>query len=234
MDWLVSLDADELFLTDKCPISLNAFFEDCNDYDVIQFKTLEVLGRQLHYDFVMAEETLFKTQKNFLSKWDQLYFDYWDPYNKKNISLQYWFGHNMGKCAINVQSAIVPKNPHRYLMVDGSKPKVKMQGYLLHYNLYDFDDFIKKFTNFKHRPDTFLSGNNIETLRKLWLNMVNDPQFDASFLFEYYKKHLWFCPKKVKRLSKTRYGNFFKRRESAITEITYPKIVLEPFFRKLT
>ncbi|WP_033956525.1 glycosyltransferase family 2 protein [Psychroserpens jangbogonensis] len=228
IDWLISLDADELFLTDhKSPISLSHFFEPLKPFDVVQLQTLEVLCRKMTYDKIMLEETQFKLKKNFKSHFNRIYFSFFNPYNKKSIVHSYWLGHNMGKLAIRVDSNTIPKNVHRYQTIDKTPLKSLKMGFLLHYHLYDFEDFIKKYKNFKAHPNKFLSGNGIGTLKTLWRDMVNDEQFNEMYLKDYFKAHILINKKKYKQLHYLRYFSFIKRKTSAIVNVTHPKQALE-------
>jgi len=230
IDWLISLDADELFVPDSTgKVSLASFFKDTEtkNVELVYFKTLEVISRQLHYDKVMYQETQFKTKKNFKSKFDQIYFKIGNPYSNKASSQSYWLGHTMGKAAIKVASEIIPKNVHRYQTISGGAANSIQAGLLLHYHLYDFENFIKKYQNFKQHPEVYLSGNKINGLKRLWITMVNDPNMSDAYLMAYYKTYLLFTDKKMKRLGKTRFGNVFKRKEPASVTIDYPQNVLE-------
>lgn len=229
-DWLISLDADELFSTGTGGRqSLHDFFniERTNNFDIIQLPTLEVINRKMAYQNIMAEETLFKKQKNFKSKFDQLYRNIYNPYTEKHITTSYWLGHTMGKAAINVNKDVIPFNVHRYQFVDGTKPKIHTAGNILHYHLYDFQDFLKKYDNFKDHPDTFLSGNKIDSLKSLWIKLVNDPAYDETYLRNYFKNNILFQQKDLDKLSKTRFLNLLRRKEKATITITKPKEILE-------
>ena len=233
IDWLISIDADELLLTDlKGKINIKDFFANCfeNNIDIVQLVPLEVIARKFNYNLVMAEETYFKTKKNFKSKLDQIYKKVYNPYTNKYITTSYWLGHTMGKAAINVKSNIIPYNVHRYSLVDPHRKIKKIQkGFLLHYHLYDFKDFKKNYEKFKDHPPYFLSGNTIEKLKSLYINLVNDSVYNEEDLEKYYKNNLQFTPKKIKKLNKTRLFNLFPRKEKAIVKIAYPKQVLKSY-----
>ncbi len=230
IDWLISLDADELFITENAGEQpLTAFFNESitKSYDIVQLPTLEVVNKKMAYTNVMAEETLFKKQKRFKSKFDQLYRKVFNPYTKEYTTTSYWLGHTMGKAAINVDREIIPYNVHRYELLDGNKPKKLVTGNILHYHLYDFEDFLKKYDNFKDHPDTFLSGNKINFLKSLWIKLVNDPSYDEIYLRNYFKNNILFQQKDLNELSKTRFFNVVKRKEEATINITKPKEILE-------
>lgn len=229
IDWLISLDADELFLSSKDGLlTLQEFFHEANQRkaDVIRLKPLEVVAKKNAYEHVMLEETLFKTQKNFQSKFDQIYHEIFDPYSKSHNKVSFWLGHTMGKSGIRVQSDVIPNNVHRFTAMSGEELRTINMGYLLHYHIYDYEDFIKKFQNFKEHPDTFLSGNKIEDLKSLWIKLVNDPNHSSDYLKSYFEENLLFGPAKLKRLQKTRLWNILKRKEAAVMTIDLPKRVL--------
>ena len=139
----------------------------------------------------------------------------------------YWLGHTMGKAAINVNREIIPHNVHRYELLDGNKPKKLVAGNILHYHLYDFEDFLKKYQNFKNRASTYLSGNTINSLKSLWIKLVNDPSYDEIYLRNYFKNNILFQEKNLEKLSQTRFFNLLKRKEEATITITKPMEVLE-------
>jgi hypothetical protein len=226
IDWLISIDADELFYPGPDIKDFTIFLNNLEKYDIIKLLPLEVINRKMSYTNVILEETLFKTKKNFKSKLDQIYFNIKNPYGNKPLTTSYWSGHTMGKCIINVKSEIIPKNVHRYETKDSSKIKSVTKGNILHYHMYDFEDFMKKFKNFEHHPPVFLSGNDIGSLKSLWIQLVNDPNVSIEELRQYYKSNILFDTKKLKRLHKTRLMNIVKRKEKTTVEINLPKEIL--------
>ncbi len=229
IDWLISLDADELFLAsiDK-PLSLEQFFKNAEyqNADIINLKPREVVARKMGYQNVMLEETVFKTQKNFRSKLDMIYQKIYNPYNENYKTVSYWLGHTMGKSAIRVLRPIIPYNVHRYTLQNGNNPKTIDMGNILHYHIYDFEDFINKFKNFKMRSNTYLSGHKIQEMKSLWIRLVNDPNYSNEFLKTYFEKNLLYTQPKLKRLEQTRFWNIFKRREQAIIKIDFASQIL--------
>lgn len=237
IDWLISLDADELFLSSKDgSITINQFFQEAikQDADIINLKPMEVLARQMNYFNVMAEETLFKTQKNFKSKLDQIYQKIYNPYANTFKTVSFWLGHTMGKSAIRVSNSIVPINVHRYTAKDDENLKVIQRGYILHYHIYDYRNFVEKFQNFKERSETYLSGHKINNLKSLWIKIVNDENHSSEYLEAYFEKYLLFDTIKLKRLKRTRLFNLLKRRETAVITIDYPKRILSAVHNRNT
>ena len=231
VDWLISLDADELFVTSKSTqIEIQDFFKKKSiaSIDVVQLLPLEVIARKFEYQNVMAEETLFKSKKNFRSKFDQIYRKIKNPFTNETMVISYWLGHTMGKAALNVNSNIIPHNVHRFRHINSNQElKIIQDGYILHYHLYDFQDFIKKYTNFRNRANSYLSGKSIDNMKELFIKMVNNQKFDQSYLKEYYGKYLLFTDKELKQLNKTRFFNILPRNEKAIIEIKGPSEVLK-------
>lgn len=230
IDWLISIDADELLLTpEKGEMPLVAYLQEAasQQLDVIQLAPMEMVNRQLHYKQVMAEETLFKTQKNFKSKFDQVYRRIYDPYTKTYLKSSYWLGHTMGKAVLRVNANILPKSVHRYQHIDNRPLKQAYLGHVLHYHVYDITDFIKKYKNFKNRSRTFLSGTKIEPLKQLWIRLVNDPDYSYEALEAYYKTYVLYHKKALAKLYKTRVFNILKRQQPAVVEIHVPKRILK-------
>lgn len=224
IDWLISIDADELFYPGE-NINLKDFFRSASSFDIITLKPLEVINRKIAYKDVFKEETLFKTQKNFKSKFDQINFKLQNPYTKEALQTSYWLGHTMGKSIININSEVIPHNVHRFKLIKG-KAKTVNKGFVLHYHMFDFEDFIKKFQNFKNHPPVFLSGNKIGDLKSFFIKLVNDEDRTEESLKQYYVKNLLFDDSKLKQLKKTRFFNLLKRKEKAVLKIETPKKLL--------
>jgi len=229
IDWLISLDADELVCTSNEKASnLVSFLQQVPDNtDVIYMKTLEVLSRKSSYALVFSEETLFKTQPNFGSRFKNIVKTIDDPFTNKTVNYSYWFGQHMGKAALRVSSEVIPVNVHRYVLKGGNKPIQIKAGCILHYHAYDIEDFIKKFTNFSNRPNTFLSGNKVNSLKLLLRDVVNKTGWNEQALGDYFKKNLMFSDKEVDRLLKNRYLGLLKRTVPPLREITSVKNVFE-------
>lgn len=234
-EWLISLDADEVLVPDiSNEKDIRHFFSKIPEAtDIVRFKTFEVIGRKEVYQNVIAEETWFKTQKNFKSHFDNIFIKIENPYSGKNIRSSFWLGHTMGKSAIRTKRNIIPKNVHRYSTISGTSPTIANKGYLLHYHLYDFPDFVKKYENFKNRATTYLSGNNIDSLKSLWIRMINDQEQTEEKLKEYFQLNLFYDGSKLKRLQQTRYFNLFRRKEDAVVEVDFPKKILSQIPSKI-
>ncbi|WP_417214472.1 glycosyltransferase family 2 protein [Bizionia sp.] len=237
IDWLISIDADEFFIPSiEDGTNVSQFFNhaEFQGYEIIRLGVFEVIPRKMEYANVVLEETLFKTKKNFKSKFDQIYFKITNPYIDSKIITHFWLSHNMGKCAIKVGKKLIPHNVHKYRAIkESGSVKTMNRGHILHYFQYDALDFIKKSKNFKLHPEYYLSGKRIGKLKALYIKLVNDPNMSEEELFDFYRENLLFDKFKMKRLNKTRAFNILPRREKAVIEIKKPKMILEAFKDKL-
>lgn len=222
IDWLISLDADELVCLDfKQQLSFPDFFATVpKEVDAVNFKVYEVLQRKLQYNNVFKEETLFKTTSSFKNRFIAEQKNILNPFTNKNQSFSYWYGQHLGKAALRVSNDIIPKNVHRYKTISGeSLNSISCFG-LLHYHAYDANDFIKKFKNFKNRANTYLSGHSVDALKLLLRDIVNQPGVSTKALEDYYKNYILFSPTDVKRLLKNRWGLVFQHKPKLLQEIT--------------
>src|SRR5690606_10785072 len=179
---LISIDADEL-ITDSLedPSNLKMFFKTVpQNIETIGFKTLEVLQTRMHYENVFVEETLFKFNRLAFYKYIN------NPFNATKLKSTWWYGHEVGKSAVRISSSLIPHNVHHFIRKEGSKAVRLFVGYLLHYHIYDANDFIKKFKNFADRPDTFLSGSKVVELKLLLRDVVNTLDLNEEQLKTYY------------------------------------------------
>ncbi|RBP27164.1 glycosyl transferase family 2 [Oceanihabitans sediminis] len=206
IDWLISIDADELICTDfEMPSNLKSFFNAIpNDTELVDFRTLEVLQQKERYNNVFAEESNFKVNKQVF------YLSIKNPFTKSKQKFPWWYGHTMGKSAIRIDSNLIPHNVHRYKHIDGASPNRVVKGNVLHYHAYDAEDFIKKFTNFSDHPDVFLSGNKVEDLKLLLRDVVNNSGMSRQQLECYFKENLMFTAKQVRKFKSGR-KYFFKK-----------------------
>lgn len=223
IDWLISLDADELICADfQRPSNLKFFFETiAEEVDIVYFETLEALQQKMSYQNVFAEETLFKANRRAFSK------SFYNPFTKSKQRFSWWYGQTMGKGAVRIKSDLIPHNVHRYKKMDGNKPRAIKKANVLHYHAYDAEDFIKKFTNFSDRPNTFLSGNEVEVIKLLLRDVVNISGLDQEALEAYFGQNLLFTKKEVAKIRKGRKYLFFKIKPTPIQEVQSVKLVFE-------
>ncbi len=225
IDWLISIDADEL-ITDGLENSSNLklFFKTVpQNIEVISFKTLEVLQTRMHYENVFAEETLFKFNRLAFYKYIN------NPFNSTKLKSTWWYGHEVGKSAVRISCSLIPLNVHHFIRKDRTKSLRLFAGHLLHYHIYDANDFIKKFKNFEDHPNTFLSGNRVVELKLLLRDVVNKLDLKESQLKNYYKENLLFEAKSIRKFKIGRRYLFFKIKPKPLREIKSVQRTFEKF-----
>lgn len=230
IDWLISIDVDEFFITShNFDMSLVDFFREIDEegFEMLQLGVYEVVPRKINYKNVALEENLFKPKKNFISKLDQIYFKPYDPYTQKEYIVSYWSSHTIGKCAIKIDADLVPHTVHRFKHIESGKVKSISKGKILHYFQYDFKDFLKKHENFKDHPATYLSGRKIGNVKQLFIKLANDSEKTEENILSFYKKNLLFDETRLERLKKTRLFNILPRKEAATIEINKPREILQ-------
>lgn len=227
IDWLISLDADELvFIEKNRPSDLTQYFASVDStIDLVNFLPYEILQLKSTYTNVFAEATIFKATHKFNRRIDRIYKSFFNPFNNENFKFSYWYGQHLGKSAIRIisQKEIIPVNVHRYSYLDGSLINSVDENGILHYHMYDAKDFIKKFKNFKDRPDTFLSGNRVESLKLFCRDIVNSEQYSKEELIQYFSKYVMFSSQEYHRLLRNRSRLYLKRKQPAVIEITSVK-----------
>ncbi|MGB5982873.1 MAG: glycosyltransferase family 2 protein [Nonlabens sp.] len=224
IDWLISIDADEVIIADKNePAPLTTLFDGVSeDVDLIHFNTKEAVQRRNEYDNVFADETLFKSTHLFKRKLERPSKEIHDPFLKKNTKISYWMGQFQGKSAIRVASDLIPKNVHRYKHKDGSLLKQIEKGLVLHYHAFDQPDFIKKFTNFKKHPDNFLAGSDVGYVKKLWRDVVNSDDIEAHYRNNYFQNNIMFTESEINKMSSKIFG-ILPRKQKPFEKITSVK-----------
>jgi len=201
-DWIIAIDADELICIDlqkTYPGQLHNFFKVIPDgVNHIRFSTLEVLQHRMTYKNVFLEETLFKAPDVKLNH------RVFDPIHKKFLNIKGYYGQTKGKSAVRPSIPSKPKSTHKFVNLDGTALETIWHGFLLHYYAYDFNDFVKKFRNFKHRPNYYIIGSKVEDVKLLWRDLVNDPNMLKGELKEYYKRWVLFSHREVDILKRNR------------------------------
>ncbi len=221
IDWLISLDADELVATDlNEPSHLPSFFANLPPAtEVVQLQTLEFLQDKRSYSNVFAEGEWFKATSSYPSRFERILKNFYNPFTKKQQRFNYWYGQHLGKAAIRVDRDLIPHNVHKFRLRNGHRPNTLKKGHILHYHAYDAQDFIKKFTNFSNHPDTFLSGNRVESIKLLLRDIVNSAGLSQDELEQYFADHLMFQASEIQKLKKNTYWGFIKRSQPAIVKV---------------
>lgn len=221
-DWLISLDADELVVTELEEISnLKAFLNTMPvEVDAVNLKVREVLQAKKNYGLVFKEETRFKTIRNFKRYSQNIFRKFFNPETGSFEKFVYWYGHHTGKMAIRLNRELIPHNPHRFVKKDEGEIRISSAGFLLHYHAYDAQDFIKKYQNFKLHPKNYLSGRRVEDIKQLFIRVVNRSELKEKDLKDYFENYLMFTEKDIKKLYQNRVYGIFPRKIPVLNNIT--------------
>lgn len=215
IEWLLAIDADELVCPriERADRGEIAALLDTVDprTEQMRFRPLEIVQQDRKYRNVFAEAVLFKRPGARVGR------PVYDPFKEKLKRFErkdarfrgvpvvkvrrfdWWYGHREGKCAVRVDLDIVPLI-HRFEGADGRNLVSEEGGTLLHYFMYDAEDFIKKYRSYVNQPDRWLAGTMIPYRKRLWRDMVNDPSFSEDFVRSYYGRWVAFDGEEIDRL----------------------------------
>lgn len=201
-DWLISLDADELICVDlqhSYPKQLIDFLMGIDpEIEMVRFSTFEIVQQKGPYKNVFEEATLFKKPGA------KLMHKVYDPSKNKIFKVKSFYGQSMGKAAIRTNVPAKHRTTHKFVRLDEMDLERTWQGYCLHYYGYDFDDFIKKYQNFRYHPDTWISGNSVEYIKRLWRDMVNQSDISEEEMRAYYERWVLYQSKEISKLSRNK------------------------------
>lgn len=204
-DWLVSLDVDELICLDRrCQVQnhLKRFLGGVNPlFEQVIFVPLEMVQTKAETGCVFAEATLF------LQPWLRIPRAIFDPYQQQDFLLRSQFlGHRWGKPAMRLSADLYPYSVHRFTRRTGIfTAPTRLAGDLLHYNAYDWRDFIKKFRAIRKEPNHWYSGKVMGYEKQLWRNLANDPQLSEEDLREYFERSIVYKPEQLADLQRRRW-----------------------------
>lgn len=215
IEWLLAIDADELVcprLEKADPGEIAALLDTVNrGTEQVRFRPLEIVQQDRPYRNVFAEAVLFKRPGARVGR------PVHDPFRQKLKRFErkdsrfrglpvprirrfdWWYGHHDGKCAVRVDLDLFPLI-HRFEGLDGRKLVTGEGGYLLHYFMYDAEDFIKKYRSYARQPDRWLYGTMIPYRKRLWRDMVNDRSLTEDFIRSYYGRWIAFGEDEIERL----------------------------------
>jgi hypothetical protein len=215
IEWLIGIDADELV----CPRieeaergEIGAFFGAFDGRtEQVRLRPLEIVQQNKHYRNVFAEGVLFKRPGSGvgrpvydplaekIQRFERRTGRFWRFRFPKFRRFDWWYGHHEGKCAVRVDRDIVPL-VHRFEALDGHDLVSEERGYLLHYFMYNVEDFIKKYRNYEKQPDKWLYGTAIPYRKKLWRDLVNNPSFSEDYVGDYFARWIAFSEEEISRL----------------------------------
>ena len=204
-DWLLFLDADELFAPiheQETAGSLSASLSEVGDEtEMVIFRTVEALQRPYTQEAVFASETIFKNIFAHPGREKLLERRVWDPFQKKIRFVTGYIGHKEGKSAVRLREQVYPETAHRFRGAEGRRLKREFRPFLMHYNTYSFEDFVKKYKNHRDLPNQWMGGQPTDFVPyQMWRDLVNSDQFTDSDLKEYYEKWVAFSQEETDRL----------------------------------
>lgn len=215
IEWLLAIDADELVcprIEKADPGEIAALLDTVHRRtEQVRFRPLEIVQQDRPYRNVFAEAVLFKRPGARVGR------PVFDPFKEKLRRFErkdsrfgglpvpkirrfdWWYGHHDGKCAVRVDLDLFPLI-HRFEGLDGRTLVTEEGGYLLHYFMYDVEDFIKKYRSYAKQPDRWLYGTMIPYRKRLWRDMVNDPSLSEDFIRSYYGRWIAFDEEEIDRM----------------------------------
>jgi len=214
IDWLVSIDADELLLphlTDRDRKLPELFLHLPNDVHEVHFPVLELLQTRPDFNEVFEEGTFFQSPRHTIPRKIS------DPLQKRVIKNHKLIGHTQGKAAVRTSSDLTPHTVHQFTSPDRTPHKRVAAGQLLHYNMYSYANFVNKFRNFKDHADTFIHDNQVDYLKRMWRDMVNSGEFTEEYLKQYYLDNLVLKPETLRKYSARSFWGLFPARVIEIT-----------------
>jgi len=220
IDWLLMIDADELAAVDRKVArqgslgpALNRLASSINE---AIFRPLEAVQRRGSNDDVMSNETKFKRVSGTTRKT-------LDPFTKETHPIAVVYGHKAGKAAVRLTASAYPKNPHRFMDLNGRRLSENTVGDVLHYYAPSFEEFVHKYRNFKNHPDKQLHGNPLGLPKRLWRDIVNTSGWDEGQLRDYYDNWVAFSDDEIDRMSARR---GLLRRQPIVVEVPSAREVI--------
>lgn len=218
IDWLISLDADELVWPGTSSLMENQLSRELSglarEVEQVRFPPLEVIPRRCPRANVFREGIYFKRSGSRVRR------EVYDPFRRKTHKLEFaptkyyklgiyrvrrftwWYGHRRGKWAVRLGPSIAP-SVHQCCRLDGKPLNTVRKMYLLHYLLYSYNDFIKKYRNISNQPNIGLTGIPVQYRKRLWRDIVNSPIFSEALLQDYYKQWIAFGDEDIAHLTQS-------------------------------
>ena len=247
MEWLVSLDADELVWPGSASLVegqlANEFDGLGKHIEQVRFVPLEVIPRRRQYENVFHEAVHFKRHGSKVRQ------DLYDPLTGRSHKFEFvptrlfparlhgiglykvrrftwWYGHHRGKWAVRIGPTIVPLI-HRCVKLDGSGLVTEAKFHLLHYIIYNHEDFVKKYRKFADRADVAIGGAALQYRKRFWRDLVNNSALSDSALGDYYKQWIAFGEEDILRLQQ----KHDHKGASSVVEVTAVREVFEKLSR---
>ena len=198
VEWLISLDADELvMIEDPTRGAIQDLFLDCPaDVDAVFFRdTYEVVPRASDPDVDFSSHVLFKTPAYSRGHRREMF----DPIRDRRFTVGGYLGHGAGKTALRVAAGLVPKSVHQVVTATGRPVKHWDAGKLLHYKFHDHRDFLSK-SSWPY-PRRFASGVEVEYYpARFWHDLVAHLEFDVDAVRAYHQRWIAYTDAEIDRL----------------------------------
>lgn len=154
IDWLLSIDIDELIFISKD--NINEVFKPIEDkgFDSVVFHNFEALPEKLDIKDYFKEVSVFKKNLNFLT-----------PIQIENLNMlklreKYFIGYQNGKSAVRVKSNAKLESVHSFLTDE--KTYYDYENIILHYNCCGYEYFKYKYKKLGNFKDKWFNRQNIE------------------------------------------------------------------------
>ncbi len=214
--WLLAIDADELISVDRSIAQAGSLAtllaSQPPSVHTVTFMPLEAIQRQIHYQDVMTQETLFKVGAAGATR------ETFDPFTKRMHRIDAVYGHKAGKQAVRTSIPSMPYSVHRFRAPGGKKLRTVERGDLLHFYAPDFETFLQKFRIMKDHPDRHVDGRTVVLQKRLWRDVVNRSGMTDDQLRDYFATWVMFDDKQIQRLRSPR--RYVRRRKPALVEVT--------------
>ncbi|MBO0721502.1 MAG: glycosyltransferase family 2 protein [Blastocatellia bacterium] len=172
IDWLLHIDADELFyLPEDQP--LRDHFQNLINMNVrrVIYPNFEAVPERTEIGDFFKEVTLFKVNRQRLPG---------AKFNDKQIAAirsvpqlaeRFFNFYTNGKCAARVSADLLPSNPHRFLMPGApeSNTFVSRRQAILHYAICGFEQFWNKYTTRGRFSDKWFGQVDIKSVEPFHL-----------------------------------------------------------------
>ena len=202
VEWLISLDADELVMVENPTRgAIQDLFLDCpSDVDAVFFRdTYEVVPRGCDTDVDLSSHVLFKTPAYSKRHRREMF----DPIRDRRFTVGGYLGHMSGKTALRVAAGLIPKNVHQVMSATGRPVKHWDAGKLLHYKFHDHLDFLSK-SRWPY-PRRFASGVEVEYYpARFWHDLVAHLEFDVDAVKAYHRRWIAYTDIEIDRLRQGR------------------------------
>jgi hypothetical protein len=157
IDWLVHIDADEVFSPNELRRSLTGLDPCYGQYVMPVYEAVA--------DDVELKGSLFSSARYF--KVNPKFIDFFHLCESFNFDQRRWFflGHTRGKSAIKVHSSVLPVDTHQVISAD-PWPSTWMGGrdgaILKHYINCSFEQYFRKYEKYGDFPDSYLTGQPLD------------------------------------------------------------------------